>query len=55
MNFLSKYFKYENGLVVSGLTKELNIFYVLELFKRENKNIIILTNTLFEANRYYDS
>lgn len=55
MDFLSKYFKYENGLVVSGLTKELNIFYVLELFKRENKNIIILTNTLFEANRYYDS
>ena len=35
MDFLSKYFKYENGLTVTGLTKELNIFYVLEMFKRE--------------------
>ena len=55
MDFLSNYFKYENGLTVSGLTKELNIFYVLELFKKENRNIVILTNTLYEANMYYDS
>ena len=54
MNFLSAYFKYENGLSVNGLTKELNVFYVLELFKKINKNIVILTNTLFEANTYFD-
>ena len=55
MDFLSDYFKYENGLTVTGLTKELNIFYVLELFKKEDRNLVILTNTLFEANMYYDS
>ena len=55
MDFLSKYFNYENGLTISGLTKELNIFFVLEVFKRENKNILILANTLYEANMYYDS
>ena len=55
MDFLSKYFKYENGLTVTGLTKELNIFYVLEMFKRENRSILILANTLYEANMYYDS
>ncbi|MBQ8659315.1 MAG: transcription-repair coupling factor [Bacilli bacterium] len=55
MDFLSSYFKYENGLTVTGLTKELNVFYVLELFKKENKNIVILANTLFEANMYFDS
>ena len=55
MNFLSNYFKYENGLTVTGLTKELNVFYVLELFRKENKNIVILANTLFEANMYFDS
>ena len=55
MDFLSEYFKYENGLTVSGLTKELNVFYVLELFNRENKNILVLANTLYEANMYYDS
>ena len=55
MDFLNKFFKYENGLTVTGLTKELNVFYVLNLFEKENRNILILTNTLFEANMYYDS
>lgn len=54
MDFLSKYFKYENGITIAGLTKELNIFYVLDLFKKENKNILILTNTLYESNTYFD-
>lgn len=55
MDFLQNYFKYENGLTVTGLTKELNVFYVFELFKREQKNIVVLTNSLYEANIYYDS
>ena len=54
MKFLNDYFKYENGLTIGGLTKELNIFYLLELFNKSNKNIILLTNTLYEANMYYD-
>ena len=32
-------FDYANDTVVCGLTDELNIFYVLNLFKKENKNI----------------
>lgn len=55
MDFLNKFFKYENSLTVTGLTKELNVFYVLNLFEKENRNILILTNTLYEANMYYDS
>ena len=35
MDIFSEYFKYENGLTVTGLTKELNIFFVLEMFKKE--------------------
>ncbi len=54
MNFLANYFKYENGLTITGLTNELNVFYVLELFKKEKKNILLLANTLYEANIYYD-
>ena len=54
MNYFDNYFKYENGLTVTGLTKELNIFYILNKFKSDNKNILILTNTLYEANTYYD-
>lgn len=55
MDFLSDYFKYENGLTVTGLTKELNVFYVLDLFKKSPGNIVVLTNTLYEANVYCDS
>ena len=54
MKFLNDYFKYENGLTIGGLTKELNIFYLLELFNKSNKNVVLLTNTLYEANMYYD-
>ena len=54
MNILNNLFEFKNGLTISGLTNELNIFYVLELFKKENKNIVVLTNSLYEANMFYD-
>ena len=54
MNFLDNYFKYENGLTVCGLTDELNVFYVLKLFKESNKSVVVLTSTLYEANKYYN-
>ena len=54
MDFLSDYFKLENGLTIIGLTKELNIFYVLNLFNNQDRNVLILANSLYEANSYYD-
>ena len=54
MNFLNELFKYENGLTITGLTKELNSFYVLNLFEKENKNVLLLANSLYEANMYFD-
>ena len=55
MDFLNEYFKYENGLTITGLTRELNVFYVLNLFNKESKNVLILANTLYEANMFYDN
>ncbi len=55
MDFLTEYFRYENGLTVTGLTRELNVFYVLNLFNKENKNVLVLANSLYEANMFYDS
>lgn len=55
MDFFNQFFKYDNGLTVTGLTKELNVFYVLNLFDNSDKNIIVLTNTLYEANMYYNN
>ena len=52
MDFLNE-FKYDDNIVVEGLTKELNIFYVLNLFKKQNKNILIVTSTLYESNMLY--
>ncbi len=46
---------YENGTIVSGLTNELTIFYVLNYFKMSKKNVIVLANTLYEANQIYNN
>lgn len=54
MDFLHDLFNYSNNNVVNGLTKELNVFYVLELLKESDDNILILTSTLYEANLYYN-
>lgn len=54
MDFLDKYFKYDNGSVICGLTDELNVFYVLSYFKKLNNNLIVLTSSLYEANKLYN-
>ncbi len=55
MDIFKDNFTYENGLTVTGLTKELNIFYILQYFSSHDQNILLLTNTLYEANQYYDA
>lgn len=55
MEFLNKYFNYEKDSVTYGLTNELIAFYVLNLFKNDNDNILIVTSTLYEANKLYSS
>ncbi len=52
MNFLDKYFKYDNNLTITGLTHELAYLYVAQAFKEKKKNIIVLLSTLYEANTF---
>ena len=52
---LKKYFNYNNGNITYGLTEELIAFYVLELFKEKQENIIFLTSNLYESNKFYNS
>ena len=54
MKFLDNYFKYEIGLEISGLTEQLNIFYLLKLYEKYDRNIIVLTSSLYEANKIYN-
>jgi transcription-repair coupling factor (superfamily II helicase) len=54
MDILDKYFKYDNGIKISGLTPELNAFYVVNFFKKLNKSLIVVTSSLYEANMLYN-
>ena len=49
------YFHFENGSIIQGLTNELNIFYILQTFQHFQKNVLVLTSTLYEANQIYNS
>ena len=54
MKFLDNIFKYNNGSQVLGLTDELKIFYVLNKYNADKKNILIVTPSLYEANIFYE-
>ena len=55
MNYFDNLFdiKDKNNYGVSGLTKELNALYIYNCFIKKNKNILIVTNTVYEANELY--
>ena len=55
MKYLENYIKVKNGDIICGLTKELNVFCVLEYFNSHDDNVIVLTSSLYEANMFYDS
>ena len=54
MDFLANMFNYENGITSSGLTDELNIFYVLEKYKNAKANILIVASNIYEANKIHE-
>ena len=55
MGVLKKYFDFKNDYEIVGLTSELNSFCITEIFQKNDKNIIVVTNSLYEANMIYDS
>lgn len=40
--------------LVTGLNKELNSVYVYDYFNKYNNNILLVTNSLYEANDLYN-
>ena len=57
MDFLDKIFdiKDYNNISISGLTNQLASFVFNKISKDTKKDILIVTNSLYEANRYYSS
>lgn len=53
MNFLNNKFIYKNNIEILGLTQELSTFYILNYFNNNLDNVLIVTDTLYEANKYY--
>ena len=56
MKFFDNLFsiKDDNYYGVSGLNSELSSIYIYETFLKYNKGIVVLTNSLYEANRLYE-
>ncbi|MBO4600881.1 MAG: transcription-repair coupling factor [Bacilli bacterium] len=44
---------YESGKSISGLTNELSVFCVINKYRNTNGNILVVTNSVYEANNFY--
>lgn len=53
MDFLSNIFKYDKYNTVCGLVDEAAILYYLNYFNNNDSNVLILTNSLYDANKIY--
>ena len=57
MNFLENIIKVNeiNNVSITGLTNQLISFCVNNIYNLKKRNIIMVTNSLYEANRYYSA
>ncbi len=53
MDIFKNIFKYENHATVCGLTEELNIIYIKNLLDIQDDFILVLANTLYDANKIF--
>ena len=55
MDFFNNLFPKVELNNVSGLTDELKCIYISELFKKNNKSILVVCNSIFEANKFFQT
>ena len=53
MNFFENLLTLNDASNIQGLTYELKGLYIYKKFKKENKNIICISSTIYEANKLY--
>lgn len=53
MKWIKEKFSNDLNIRVTGLTKELNVLYLLNLFENNNNNLLVVTNSLYECNQLY--
>lgn len=54
MKIFSDIFSNDKHIVVSGLTDELKSIYISQKFAEEKESILVICNSLFEANKMYN-
>ena len=54
MNLINKYFNIKNHSEYNGLADEINVLLIKEYYENNNENILILTNTIYEANKLFE-
>ena len=54
MSFFQKLFDKTDSNIISGLTDELKCLYILNKFISEKNSVILVCNSLFEANKMYN-
>ena len=52
-SILNSIFEYKNHATVCGLTNELNILYYYHYYLSHDDNVLVLTHTLYEANKIF--
>ena len=56
MNFFDLFnFEYKNNMGIAGLTDDFFCVYLYNLLNKSNKSIVVVLNTLFEANTLYSN
>ncbi len=55
MIFLNELFSLKENVHVTGLTKELNVLYIINKFNNSDDNILVVTSSLYESNMLYTS
>ena len=50
---LEKFFVYENDITISGLNTSLINEYILNYYENNSNNILVVTDSLYEANKIY--
>ena len=55
MNYFDSFFNFDNGTSFSGFTYELDTLYILRKYETGNDNVVVLTSSLYEANKMYEN
>lgn len=53
MDKIFEFLNYDKNISISGLTNELSVFCVLKKYKSVSGNVLVVTNTIYEANNLY--